>query len=586
MAPPDALLSRSCRTGNRTQLTRRASRQRLRRFRQVTHDESFFSRGSSQGIRSGHSRRYRGAAVHRLGASCLPPQEGPARAATAAGEGGHPQVAGREPDDRTAGPHRGVQDRRDPAAGERRDPEAHVRRRQRTSRRGSSSTRSIPRCTRPPTTAPRPPPRRPSRRSDRYKPLAEANAVSKQDYDNAVAAGRADCQAAADTARINLVYTRLLSPIAGRIGRSAVTEGALVTANQTQRAGHGAAARPDLCGRHPVQRVLLRLKRELAAGQLEQAGDNQAQVHLLLEDGTSYEHRRQAAVRGVTVDQTTGSVTLRALFPNPDKILLPGMFVREQIEEGVAPMPCSCRSWRSPTTRTASRPRWWSAPTTRSSCAPIVTDRAIGDKWLVIEGLKAGDRVIVEGLQFAKPGASVHPQEAQPGAAADQPAPAAAAAPANVGPRAVVNFFIDRPIFAWVIAIVIMLAGGAGDPHAAGRAVSEHRAAGDLDHASTYPGASAETVQSTVTQVIEQQMSGIDHLLYFSSESDKDGSMTITLYLRAGHQSRHRAGAGAEQAAAGHAAAAARSAAAGPARGQGDARTSCSSSASSRPTAA
>ena len=256
--------------------------------------------------------------------------------------------------------------------------------------------------------------------AERYKPLAEVNAVSKQDYDNAVAQA-AQTRAAADSARINLVYTRLLSPIAGRIGRSSVTEGALVTSDQTQSLATVQQLDPMYVDVTQPSAVLLRLKRELAAGQLEQAGDNQAQVHLVLEDGTNYKVAGKLQFAEVSVDETTGSVTLRALFPNPDRILLPGMFVREQIIEGrrtdallVPQLAITHNQKGEPTALVVGADN-------KVELRQIVTDRAIGDTWLVSQGLKAGDRVVVEGLQFARPGSSVNPQEAQP-------APAAAAA--------------------------------------------------------------------------------------------------------------------------------------------------------------
>jgi membrane fusion protein, multidrug efflux system len=264
----------------------------------------------------------------------------------------------------------------------------------------------------------------------RFKPLAEANAVSKQDYDNAVAQA-AQTLAAADTARINLVYTRLLSPIAGRIGRSSVTEGALVTSDQPQSLATVQQLDPIYVDVTQPSAVLLRLKRELAAGQLEQSGDNQAQVHLVLEDGTAYQLAGKMQFAEVSVDETTGSVTLRALFPNPDKLLLPGMFVREQIVEGrrsdalLVPQLAVTHNQRGESTALVV------GADNKVQLRPIVTDRAIGAMWLVSQGLKAGERVVVEGLQFAKPGSTVHPEEAQPSAAADQPASPAATAPAQ-----------------------------------------------------------------------------------------------------------------------------------------------------------
>jgi membrane fusion protein (multidrug efflux system) len=265
--------------------------------------------------------------------------------------------------------------------------------------------------------------------AERYKPLAEVNAVSKQDYDNAVAQA-AQTRAAADTARINLVYTRLLSPIAGRIGRSSVTEGALVTTDQAQSLATVQQLDPIYVDVTQPSAVLLRLKRELAAGQLEQAGDNQAQVHLVLEDGTNYKSIGKLQFAEVSVDETTGSVTLRALFPNPEKLLLPGMFVREQIVEGrradallVPQLAITHNQKGEPTALVV-------GADSKVQLRDVVTDRAIGDMWLVSQGLKAGDRVVVEGLQFAKPGSPVRAEEAQPGSPSDPALPAAAAAPA------------------------------------------------------------------------------------------------------------------------------------------------------------
>jgi membrane fusion protein (multidrug efflux system) len=262
--------------------------------------------------------------------------------------------------------------------------------------------------------------------AERYKPLAEANAVSKQDYDNAVAAA-AHNKASAETAHINLVYTRLLSPISGRVGRSSVTEGALVTANQTTSLATVQQLDPIYVDVTQPSAVLLRLKRELSAGQLVQAGANQAEVHLFLEDGSRYALTGKLQFAEVQVDQTTGSVTLRALFPNPDKLLLPGMFVREQIEEGsrtnalLVPQVAVTHDQKGdPTTLVVNADN-------KVELRSLVTERAIGDQWLVTDGVKAGDRVIVEGLQFARPGSTVNPEELQ--SAAPAAAPAAAAAP-------------------------------------------------------------------------------------------------------------------------------------------------------------
>jgi len=246
--------------------------------------------------------------------------------------------------------------------------------------------------------------------AERYKPLAEVNAVSKQDYDNAVAQA-AQNKASADTARINLVYTKLLSPISGRIGRSAVTEGALVTANQTTALATVQQLDPIYVDVTQPSTVLLRLKRELAAGQLVAASSTEAEVQLTLEDGSQYGPKGKLQFTEVSVDETTGSVTLRALFPNPDKLLLPGMFVHEQIEEGrrndallVPQLAITHNQKGEPTALVV-------GPDNKVELRTLTTERAIGDKWLVTGGLKAGERVVVEGVQYAKPGSPVQPQE-------------------------------------------------------------------------------------------------------------------------------------------------------------------------------
>jgi len=261
--------------------------------------------------------------------------------------------------------------------------------------------------------------------AERFKPLAEVNAVSKQDYDNAVATA-AQNKAAAYTAHINLVYTRLLSPISGRIGRSAVTEGALVTANQTTALATVQQLDPIYVDVTQPSAVLLRLKREQAAGQLVAASSTEADVKLILEDGSHYGPHGKLQFTEVSVDETTGSVTLRALFPNPDKLLLPGMFVREQIEEGrrndavlVPQLAVAHNQKGEPTALIV-------GPDDKVELRTLTAERTIGDKWLVTAGVKAGDRVIVEGIQFAKPGAQVKPEEvatsAQPPSGAPQPA--------------------------------------------------------------------------------------------------------------------------------------------------------------------
>jgi membrane fusion protein (multidrug efflux system) len=248
--------------------------------------------------------------------------------------------------------------------------------------------------------------------ADRYKPLAEANAVSKQDYDNAIAS-HLQAQAAVETARINLIYTRVLSPITGRIGRSLVTEGALVTANQDTALATVQQLDPVYVDVTQPTTTLLRLQREAAAGLLKQNEKGKAQVRVRLEDGSEYAHPGTLEFSEVTVDQGTGSVTLRALLPNPDRQLLPGMFVREEIQEGVRQGAVLVPQQGVSHDQKGQPNALVVGADNTVELRTIATDRAIGDQWLVTSGIKPGDRVIVEGIQSAKPGTKVEPEEYQ-----------------------------------------------------------------------------------------------------------------------------------------------------------------------------
>ncbi|MDB5974980.1 MAG: mexA 1 [Nevskia sp.] len=270
--------------------------------------------------------------------------------------------------------------------------------------------------------------------AERYKPLAEANAVSKQDYDNAVASDL-QARAAVETAHINLVYTRVLSPITGRISRSAVTEGALVTANQTTALATVDQLDPVYVDVSQPSGTLLRFKREAAAGLLQQSAAGQTPVHLQLEDGSDYAQAGTLQFSEVTVDQGTGSVTLRAIFPNPERLLLPGMFVRERIEEGVRP-DAVLAPQQGVTHDTKGQPAALVVGQDDTvELRTLQAERAIGDQWLVSSGLKPGDRVIVEGVQLVKPGIKVQPEEYQPAGPTGPPAPAGPAA-AQAAPAA------------------------------------------------------------------------------------------------------------------------------------------------------
>jgi membrane fusion protein, multidrug efflux system len=271
--------------------------------------------------------------------------------------------------------------------------------------------------------------------AQRYQALSEAHAVSRQDYDNAVAtleqdeADVASGAAAVRAAEINLAYTKVYSPISGRTGRSSVTEGALVTANQATSLLTVTQLDPVYVDLTQPSATLVRLKRELAAGQIRRVDGDQAPAQLLLEDGSHYERPGTLEFSEVTVDQGTGSVTLRALFPNPQSLLLPGMFVRATIEEGVREgailAPQQGITHAPDGTATALVVGAGGKVEKRS----VELDRAIGDDWVVTKGLAVSDRLIVAGRQRVKPGmdVSAHLQVAAHEGAAEHSKPALAA---------------------------------------------------------------------------------------------------------------------------------------------------------------
>ncbi|WP_439598663.1 efflux RND transporter periplasmic adaptor subunit [Falsiroseomonas sp.] len=263
----------------------------------------------------------------------------------------------------------------------------------------------------------------------RYRALVRSQAVSQQSLDTAeqtLREAQADVlsnRAALDSARIDLGYTRVTSPIAGRSGRSNVTAGALVTASQTTALVTVTQLDPIYVDVTQPSSLLLQQRRDIASGALRRASADRAAARLILEDGTEYAHPGEIQFSEVIVDQGTGSVTLRAVFPNPDQLLLPGMFVRARVEEGV-------------TDRAILVPQQAVSRTPRGEPVALVVNaegvveqrmlqaaRAIGTNWLVTEGLAPGDRVVVEGVQRIRPGARVNATERAPAPAA---APAAA----------------------------------------------------------------------------------------------------------------------------------------------------------------
>lgn len=252
---------------------------------------------------------------------------------------------------------------------------------------------------------------------NRYRALARAQAVSEQNLENAESTLRqaqadvASARAALDTARIDLAYTRVASPISGRTGRSTVTPGALVTANQESALVTITQLDPIYVDVTQPSAALLRQRRDVASGALRRASVDHAPAHLILEDGTRYPHPGQIQFSEVIVDQGTGSVTLRAVFPNPDQLLLPGMFVRAEVEEGVTD-----RALLVPQQAVSRTPRGQPMALVVNAEGVVEqrilrTDRAIGTNWLVTEGLQPGERVVVEGVQRIRPGARVNATE-------------------------------------------------------------------------------------------------------------------------------------------------------------------------------
>jgi len=250
-------------------------------------------------------------------------------------------------------------------------------------------------------------------RTERYRELLADKAVSRQDYDDADAALK---QAGAEIeywkaqvkmARINLEYTKITAPISGRIGRSNVTEGAIVTAYQSMALTTIQQMDPIYVDVPQSTTELLRLKRSLKEGHLHHDGTNQTKVKLILEDGMPYPLEGTLQFRDVSVDPTTGSVILRMVFPNPEGVLLPNMFVRAVVTEGV-----NKQAILVPQQAVSRNPKGEPLALIvdaegKAQQRMLTLDRAIGDKWLVSSGLAPGDRMIVEGLQFLRPGMPV-----------------------------------------------------------------------------------------------------------------------------------------------------------------------------------
>lgn len=283
-----------------------------------------------------------------------------------------------------------------------------------------------------------------SRRNlERTKELVAIKFVSQQAYDDAAATLRQNeadleaAKAAAEAARINLGYTNVVAPIGGRTGKSAVTVGALVTANQQTALVSIQQLDPIFVDVTQSATEALGLKRAMASGALKrvQGEGGGARVKLLFEDGSTYAHEGTLQFSDVTVDPSTGAITLRALFPNPDGLLLPNMYVRAVIEEGVREQAIVVP--QQAVSRDAKGQAVAMVVGSDDKVVPRVlqANRTLGTEWLIDGGLQAGDRVIVEGLQRARPGAAVKALEVANASATQQPGAAAtagaAAAPAT-----------------------------------------------------------------------------------------------------------------------------------------------------------
>jgi membrane fusion protein (multidrug efflux system) len=272
-------------------------------------------------------------------------------------------------------------------------------------------------------------------RVERYRELLVDKAVSLQDYDDAVAAveqAKAEIEywkTEVEAARINLGYTRVTAPISGRIGRSSITDGALVTAYQPTALATIQQLDPIYVDVTQSSAELLRLRRNLATGEVTTDEKSGKKVRILLEDGTPYPLEGTLQFRDVTVDPATGSFTLRIVVPNPQHVLLPGMFVRAVVEEGIAE-----QAILAPQQGVSRNPKGEPIALVVDESGTVrqrvlTLNRAIGDQWLVSSGLSGGERVIVEGMLNVRPGVAVKAvplARSQSGDAAPQPKRASA----------------------------------------------------------------------------------------------------------------------------------------------------------------
>jgi membrane fusion protein (multidrug efflux system) len=251
-------------------------------------------------------------------------------------------------------------------------------------------------------------------KADRYAELVNINAISKQDYDDAIATLESDAaqvasaKASVASAQINLDYTKVYSPISGRIGRSSVTEGALVTANQTTALSTVQQLDPIYVDVTQSSEELMKLRHDVAAGRLQGADNVRAPVTLLLGSGSqTYDQPGELQFSEVTVDQTSGAVTLRAIFPNPRHDLLPGLFVRARVDQGVEEHAIVVPQQAVTRNSDGSTSVWVVGEDGKVALRAVTTVRAVGNQWLLSDGLQPGEQIVVEGLQKIRAGTPV-----------------------------------------------------------------------------------------------------------------------------------------------------------------------------------
>jgi membrane fusion protein (multidrug efflux system) len=259
----------------------------------------------------------------------------------------------------------------------------------------------------------------------RYRPLVETNAISKQEYDDALTvqqqtgADVASAKAALETARLNLGYATVTAPISGRIGRALVTEGALVGQGEATPLAMIQQIDPIYVNLTQSSTELLRLKQALASGRLKSAGQGLAKVTLITEDGVIYSHSGKLLFSDLTVDESSGAISMRAEFPNPERALLPGMYVRARLEQAVndqaitVPQQAVIRGTDGASVLVV-------GPDGKVASQPVETGAEQENKVIISKGLKAGDRIIVEGFQKTKAGATVKPMPWQATAPTNQ----------------------------------------------------------------------------------------------------------------------------------------------------------------------